>query len=108
MLIELAQDPLKRGNSGLAFDSRLQNVEFKKVCLNYLIVVCKSRLLESQQLLILEHASTILEKSTLSYNSVKSIMASLRRLCAINIENIFTYRSISEINNMCTRLNTLK
>ena len=35
-------------------------------------------------------------------------MASLRRLCAINIENIFTYRSISEINNMCTRLNALK
>ena len=34
-------------------------------------------------------------------------MASLRRLCAINIENIFTYRSISEINEMCATLNTL-
>jgi hypothetical protein len=70
--------------------------------------VCESRLLESQQLLILEHANTILEKSTLPYNSVKSIMASVRRLCAINIENIFTYRSVSEINDMCARLNTLK
>jgi hypothetical protein len=35
-------------------------------------------------------------------------MASLRRLCSINIENIFTYRSVSEINDMCARLNTLK
>ena len=50
----------------------------------------------------------ILEKSTLSYDSVKSIMASVRRLCSINIENIFTYRPVSDINNMCARLNTLK
>jgi hypothetical protein len=64
--------------------------------------------LESQQLLILEHANAILEKSTLSYNSVKSIMASVRRLCSINIEDIFTYRSVSEINGMCARLNMLK
>lgn len=64
--------------------------------------------MESQQLLILEHTNTILEKSTLPYNSVKSIMASVRRLCAINIENVFTYRSVSEINDMCARLNTLK
>ena len=64
--------------------------------------------MESQQLTILEHANTILEKSALSYNSVKCIMASVRRLCTINIENIFTYRSISEINEMCARLNTLK
>jgi hypothetical protein len=35
-------------------------------------------------------------------------MASVRRLCSINIENIFTYRSISDINDMCARLNTLK
>jgi hypothetical protein len=35
-------------------------------------------------------------------------MASVRRLCAINIENVFTYRSVSEINDMCARLNTLK
>ena len=35
-------------------------------------------------------------------------MASLRRLCAINIENIFTYRSVSDINEMCARLNILK
>jgi hypothetical protein len=64
--------------------------------------------LESQQLLILEHANAILEKSTLSRNSVKSIMTSVRRLYAINIESIFTYRPISEINDMCARLNTLK
>jgi hypothetical protein len=50
----------------------------------------------------------ILEKSTLSYNSVKSIMASVKQLCSINIENVFTYRSVSEINDMCARLNTLK
>jgi hypothetical protein len=83
-------------------------VKFKKVCLNCLIVLCESRLLDSQQLLILEHANTILEKSTLSDNSVNSIMASVRRLCSINIENIFTYRSVSDINDMCVRLNTLK
>jgi hypothetical protein len=64
--------------------------------------------LESQQLLILEHANAILEESTLSRNSVKSIMTSVRRLYAINIESIFTYRPISEINDMCARLNTLK
>jgi hypothetical protein len=64
--------------------------------------------LESQQLLILEHTNTILEKSALPYNSVKSIMTSVRRLCAINIEDVFTYRSVSEINDICARLNTLK
>ena len=64
--------------------------------------------LESQQLLILEHTNTILEKSALPYNSVKSIMASVRLLCSINIENIFTYRPISDINDMCAQLNTLK
>ena len=64
--------------------------------------------LESQQLLILEHTNTILEKSALPYNSVESIMTSVRRLCAINIENIFTYRSLSKINDICARLNTLK
>jgi hypothetical protein len=64
--------------------------------------------LESQQLLILEHTNTILEKSALPYNSVKSIMNSVRRLCAINIEDVFTYRSVSDINDMCARLNTLK
>ena len=56
----------------------------------------------------MEHANTILEKSTLPYNSVKSIMASVTRLCNINIENIFTYRSVSDINDMCAQLNTLK
>ena len=56
----------------------------------------------------MEHANIILEKSGLSYDSVKSMMASVRRLSSINIENIFTYRSLSEINDMCTRLNSLK
>jgi hypothetical protein len=64
--------------------------------------------MDSQQLLIMEHANMILEKSTLSYNSVKSIMASVRRLCSINTENIFTYRPVSDINDMCARLNILK
>jgi hypothetical protein len=56
----------------------------------------------------LENANTILEKSTLPYNSVKSIMAAVRRICSINIENIFIYRPVSDINDMCARLNTLK
>jgi hypothetical protein len=56
----------------------------------------------------MEHANTILEKTTLPYNSVKSIMASVTRLCNINIENIFTYRSVSDINDVCAQLNTLK
>jgi hypothetical protein len=64
--------------------------------------------MDSQQLLVMEHANMILEKSTLSYNSVKCIMASVRRLSGINIENIFTYRSVSDINDICARLNTLK
>ena len=68
----------------------------------------ESRLLDSQQLLIMEYANMILEKSTVSYDSVKSIMASVRRLCSINIENIFTYRPVSDGNNMCARLNILK
>ncbi|HJT46844.1 MAG TPA: hypothetical protein VJ729_01590 [Nitrososphaeraceae archaeon] len=56
----------------------------------------------------MEHTNMILERSTLPYNSVKSIMVSVRRLCNINIENVFSYRSVSEINDMCARLNTLK
>ena len=63
--------------------------------------------LDSQQLLM-EHANMILEKSRLSHDSVNSIMASVRRLSSINIENIFTYRPLSDINDMCTRLNSLK
>jgi hypothetical protein len=50
----------------------------------------------------------ILKKSGLSYDSVKSIMTSVRRLSSINIENIFAYRSHSDINDICARLNTLK
>jgi hypothetical protein len=63
--------------------------------------------LDSQQLLM-EHANMILEKSRLSYDSVKSIMTLVRRLSSINIENIFAYRSHSDINDTCTRLNSLK
>jgi hypothetical protein len=50
----------------------------------------------------------ILKKSGLSYDSVKSIMTSVRRLSSINIENILAYRSHSDINDICARLNTLK
>jgi len=64
--------------------------------------------LDSQQSLLMEHANTVLEQSTLPYNSTKSIMSSVRHLSNIDIENIFTYRPFSDINNMCTQLNTLK
>lgn len=63
--------------------------------------------LDSQQLLM-EHANLVLEKSGLSHDSVNSIMTSVRRLSSINIENIFTYRPLSDINDMCTILNSLK
>ena len=56
----------------------------------------------------MEYAKTILEKSALSYNSAKSIMNSVLRLSSMDIENIFTYKPLSDINNMCTQLNTLK
>ena len=56
----------------------------------------------------MEHANLVLEKSGLSHDSVNSIMTSVRRLSSINIENIFTYRSLSDINDMCTILNSLK
>ena len=64
--------------------------------------------IDSQQLLVMEYANTILERSTLPYNSVKSIMASVTRLCSINIENIFSHRSVCDVNEMCAQLNTLK
>ena len=56
----------------------------------------------------MEYANTILEKAALSYNSVKSVMNSVLRLSSINIENIFTYKPLSDIKNMCTQLNSLK
>jgi hypothetical protein len=56
----------------------------------------------------MEHANMILEKSELSHDSIRSIMSSIRRLSSINIENIFIYKSLSDINDMCAGLNTLK
>jgi hypothetical protein len=50
----------------------------------------------------------ILEKSRLSHDSVNSIMTSVGRLSSINIQNIFTYRPLSDLNDMCIRLNSLK
>ena len=47
----------------------------------------------------------ILEKSGLPSNS---IIASVKRLSSINIENIFTYKPLSEVDEICLRLNTLK
>ena len=56
----------------------------------------------------MEHANMILKKSGLSHDSIKSIMSSIRRLSSINIENIFIYRSLSDINDICAGLNALK
>jgi len=53
----------------------------------------------------LRYTKTILEKSGLPSNS---IIASVKRLSSINIENIFTYKPLSEVDEICLRLNTLK
>ncbi|PWU79495.1 MAG: hypothetical protein DLM72_17170 [Candidatus Nitrosopolaris wilkensis] len=54
---------------------------------------------------LLRYTNTILQKSGLPSDS---IIASVRRLSSINIENIFTYKPFSEVDEMCFRLNTLK
>ena len=54
---------------------------------------------------LLRYTKTILEKSGLSSDS---IIASVTRLSSINIENIFTYKPQSEVDEVCLRLNTLK
>jgi hypothetical protein len=64
---------------------------------------------QEQAVPIEDYAKTVLEKSELSNNSVKSIVNAITRLNNINLNNIFTYRSVEEINEkICPRLNALK
>jgi hypothetical protein len=79
---------------------------FKNYTYDILLLFSELTWLDTHQLV--EYVNLILEKSELSSDSVKSIIASARRLSSIKIENIFTYEHLSEINNMCLRLNTLK
>ncbi len=79
---------------------------FKNYTYNILLLFSKLTWLDTHQLV--ECLNLILEKSEFSSDSVKSLIASVRRLSSIKIENIFTYKHLYEINNMCLRLNTLK
>jgi hypothetical protein len=61
-----------------------------------------------QRKIIIDYATTLLEKSDVPVNSIKSIISAANRLSSINIEYIFTYKSQLEINDMCAHLNKLK
>jgi hypothetical protein len=61
-----------------------------------------------QRKIIIDYATTLLEKSDVPVNSIKSIISAANRLSSINIEYIFTYKSQLEINDMCAHLNELK
>jgi hypothetical protein len=52
---------------------------------------------QEQAVPIEDYAKTVLEKSELSNNSVKSIVNAITRLNNINLNNIFTYRSVEEL-----------
>lgn len=56
------------------------------------------------------YAKLVLEQSSeLPSDSIKSILNSIYRLDKINLNNIFTYKSVAEINEkMCSHLNVLK
>jgi hypothetical protein len=55
-----------------------------------------------------DYAKLVLEQSEICASSIKSIVNTINRLDTINLNNIFTYKSLSDINEMCPRLNTLK
>src|SRR6266498_4138330 len=61
-----------------------------------------------QRKIIIDYATTLLEKSDVPVNSIKSIISAANRLSSINIEYIFTYKFQLEINDMCAHLNELK
>jgi hypothetical protein len=63
-----------------------------------------------QILAIVDYAKSVLEQSSeLPSDSIKSILNSIYRLDKINLNNIFTYKSVAEINEkMCSHLNVLK
>jgi hypothetical protein len=59
---------------------------------------------------IVDYAKSVLEQSSeFPSDSIKSILNSIYRLDKINFNNIFTYKSVAEINEkMCSHLNVLK
>jgi hypothetical protein len=61
-----------------------------------------------QRKIIIDYATTLLEKSDVPVDSIKSIISAANRLSSINFEYIFTYKSQLEINDMCAHLNELK
>ena len=63
-----------------------------------------------QIIAIIDYAKSVLEQSSeLPSDSIKSILNSIYRLDKINLNNIFTYKSVAEINEkMCSHLNVLK
>src|SRR5438067_94545 len=63
-----------------------------------------------QIIAIVDYAKSVLEQSSeLPSDSIKSILNSIYRLDKINLNNIFTYKPVAEINEkMCSHLNVLK
>jgi hypothetical protein len=63
---------------------------------------------EDQTIATEDYTKLVLEQSEISASSIKSIVNTINRLDTVNLDNIFTYKSLSDINEMCPRLNTLK
>ncbi|MFL6357503.1 MAG: hypothetical protein ACJ71C_13220, partial [Nitrososphaeraceae archaeon] len=61
---------------------------------------------EDQTIATEDYTKLVLEQSEISASSIKSIVNTINRLDTINLDNIFTYKSLSDINEMCPRLNT--
>jgi len=63
-----------------------------------------------QIIAIVDYAKSVLEQSSeLRSDSIKSILNSIYRLDKINLNNIFTYKPVAEINEkVCSHLNVLK
>ena len=63
---------------------------------------------ETKRLEIEERAREILEHSGLNAVPVESIVNTINRLLMINIDDIFVYKSIKDVNSMCAQLNEIK
>ena len=63
---------------------------------------------ETKRLEIEEHARETLEHSGLNAVPVESIVNTINRLLMINIDDIFVYKSIKDVNSMCAQLNEIK
>ena len=65
-------------------------------------------LTRTKRLKIREYAELVLQQSGLNANSVDYLVNTINRLLNINIDGIFAYKSIKDVNTMCTQLNDLK